>query len=39
MYFKYITITNPKAKTLQVSHLDNEGKFEIDDEDTYFYAL
>jgi len=42
MYFKYITICNPKAKEEGVAHLGGEGSggaFAEPDTGTYFYAL
>ena len=41
-YFKYITITNPKAVEAKVAYLNGEGKFvDPNEEDTtgFFYAL
>lgn len=38
MYFKYITITNPKAAELKIGWYKGNGKYETDD-GTYFYAL
>lgn len=39
MYFKYITITNTKAKDQGVAHLDDSGNYAEPDSGTYFYAL
>ena len=39
MYFKYITITNPKAKEQGVAHLNDAGEYADPDSGTYFYAL
>lgn len=39
MYFKYITITNPKAKEQGVAHLNDAGEYAEPDKGTYFYAL
>ncbi len=39
MYFKYITITNPKAQELKVGHLNDAGEYAKADTGTYFYAL
>jgi hypothetical protein len=39
MYFKYITITNPAAKSQGVAHLNDEGNYAEPDTGTYFYAL
>lgn len=39
MYFKYITITNAKAKDQGVAHLDDSGNYAEPDSGTYFYAL
>ena len=39
MYFKYITITNAKAKEQGVAHLNDAGEYAEPDTGTYFYAL
>lgn len=39
MYFKYITITNAKAKEQGVAHLNDAGEYSDPDPGTYFYAL
>lgn len=39
MYFKYITITNPKANDLKVGWYIGNGKYHETDNGTYFYAL
>ena len=39
MFFKYITITNPKAKEQGVAHLNDAGEYAEPDSGTYFYAL
>lgn len=38
-YFKYITITNDKAKSQNVAHLNDSGEYAEPDSGTYFYAL
>ena len=40
MFYKYITITNPKAESQGVAYIPGaDGKYDYDSDGTYFYAL